>query len=74
MRRARKREYPALENMKFLTIFGGHFGPPGFGSSRPKSMRIRIRNTATILTNKMPCCTKLLFLQSEFLKRAVSKG
>jgi hypothetical protein len=44
---ALKREHPALQKFKFLPffIFEGHFYPDKSGSSRPKSMRIRMRNT-----------------------------
>jgi len=50
----RKSLQPSKENIQhlktwnfltFFSIFEGHFWPPGSGSIRPESMRIRIRNT-----------------------------
>ncbi len=45
---ALKREQPALQNLEFFSFFSilvGNFYSPGSVSIRPKSMRIRIRNT-----------------------------
>ncbi len=56
-----KKERPALQNMKFqffFSIFVGNFCPPGYGSSRTKSMRIRITGIFTKHAAKkvLPLC------------------